>query len=98
MRHGHTGCVGREASPPGSARRCAGFQVFQRLDDYESRRRLAGVEAAASYVSAEPALTGHSGVDAALAALTCWLADRDDWQPPAWATSDAGRTAVVVRV
>ena len=33
----------------------------------------------------EPALTGHSGLDAAYAALACWLAHRDGWEAPGWA-------------
>ena len=65
------------------------FGVLQFLDDYESTRRHDGVERAASLLTDEPVATGHSGVDAAFAALACWLADRDAWAAPAWALSDA---------
>lgn len=65
------------------------FGVLQFLDDYESTRRHHGVSAAAALLVDEPGVTGHSGVDAAFAALACWLADRDDWTAPSWAMSDA---------
>jgi len=61
------------------------FGVLQVLDDYESTVRSHGVEAASTLFSDEPAPTGHSGLDAALAALACWLSTRDGWTPPAWA-------------
>ncbi len=65
------------------------FGVLQLLDDYESMNRHDGVQAAADLLLVEPALTGHSGVDAAFAALACWLADRDGWSAPGWAVDPA---------
>ncbi|MDO8392312.1 MAG: hypothetical protein Q7V57_17700 [Actinomycetota bacterium] len=65
------------------------FGVLQFLDDYESVRRHHGVSPAAALLTGEPDLTGHSGVDAAFAALACWLADHDGWTAPSWALSDA---------
>lgn len=64
------------------------FGVLQFLDDYESTRRNRDVPAAAALLIDEPGPTGHTGVDAAFAALACWLADRDDWTAPSWAMSD----------
>lgn len=69
------------------------FVVLQLLDDYESTKASGGIAEAAALLQAAPRLTGHSGVDAALAALTCWLADRDGWEAPAWAVS-ADRAAL----
>lgn len=54
-----------------------------------STRRHEGVGSAASLQNDEPVATGHSGVDAAFAALACWPADRDEWVAPRWALSDA---------
>ena len=68
------------------------FGVLQLLDDYESVRKRDGVDAAATLLMGEPESTGDSGVDAAFAALSCWLADRDGWQAPQWALED-GRVA-----
>ncbi|MHB1166203.1 MAG: hypothetical protein ACYC3K_13395 [Candidatus Nanopelagicales bacterium] len=65
------------------------FGVLQLLDDYESTRRHQGVPAASALLVDEPGVTGHSGVDAAFAALACWLADRDEWTAPSWAMSAA---------
>jgi len=61
------------------------FGVLQLLDDYDSVLRRNGVGAAAMVFAHEPALTGHSGLDAAYAALACWLAHRDGWEAPGWA-------------
>lgn len=68
------------------------FGVLQLLDDYDSIMRHQGVAAAAQVFTDEPALTGHSGLDAAYAALACWLAHRDGWDAPSWAC-DSGRVA-----
>lgn len=65
------------------------FGVLQFLDDYESTGRNHGVPAAATLLVDEPGVTGDSGVDAAFAALACWLADRDGWTAPSWALSEA---------
>jgi hypothetical protein len=68
------------------------FGVLQLLDDYDSVIRHQGVAEAARMFAEEPALTGHSGLDAAYAAMACWLAYRDGWQAPSWAR-DPGRVA-----
>ncbi len=60
------------------------FGVLQLVDDYESLKRHRGVQVASEVLAVEPPRTGHSGVDASFAALTCWLADRDGWTSPAW--------------
>lgn len=59
--------------------------VVQLLDVYESRRRHAGMDAAAALFDQPPELTGDSRVDAAFAALAEHLARRDDWPVPDWA-------------
>lgn len=61
------------------------FGVLQLLDDYDLVLCRDGVGAAARVFADEPALTGHSGLDAAYAALACWLAHRDGWEVPGWA-------------
>ena len=61
------------------------FGVLQLLDDYDSVLRSDGVAVAARVFADEPSPTGHSGLDAAYAALACWLAHRDGWQAPDWA-------------
>jgi hypothetical protein len=68
------------------------FGVLQLLDDYESLKRHRGAQMASEVLAVEPPRTGHSGVDASFAALTCWLADRDGWTSPAWAL-DPSRVA-----
>ncbi|MDD2857207.1 MAG: hypothetical protein PHU75_00875 [Candidatus Nanopelagicales bacterium] len=61
------------------------FGVLQLLDDYDATLRHAGLAAAAQIFAREPSWTGHSGLDAAFAALACWLAQRDGWTAPQWA-------------
>lgn len=61
------------------------FGILQLLDDYNSTLKFAGVSAAAHIFDVEPDRTGDSGLDAAFAALACWLATRDGWQHPTWA-------------
>lgn len=61
------------------------FGILQLLDDYESVRVHKSKEEAIALLAQEPPRTGHSGFDAAVAALVCWLADRDDWKAPPWA-------------
>lgn len=61
------------------------FGVLQLLDDYDSVLRHKGVSAAAQVFEQEPGGTGDTGLDAAYAALACWLAHRDGWTAPAWA-------------
>ena len=68
------------------------FGVLQLLDEYDSVMRHQGVAVAARMFAEEPALTGHSGLDAAYAAMACWLAHRDGWQAPSWARH-GGRVA-----
>jgi hypothetical protein len=65
------------------------FGILQLLDDYESVRASDGLERAAALLTAEPPMTGHSGFDAAVAALVCWLADRDRWTAPPWSYSNS---------
>lgn len=61
------------------------FGVLQLLDDYDFVLRRDGVEASARVFADEPALTGHSGLDAAYAALACWPVHRAGWEVPGWA-------------
>lgn len=65
------------------------FGILQLLDDYESVRASDGQDSAVALLTAEPAMTGHSGFDAAVAALVCWLADRDNWTAPSWAYANS---------
>lgn len=64
---------------------CWRFAILQTLDDYTSTLRRGGVELAAQVFTAEPPRTGFPEIDAAFAALAEHLADRDGWNPPAWA-------------
>ena len=66
--------------------------VLQTLDEYESVRRLHGVEQAASGFDSEPELTGDDRVDAAIAALAEHLARRDGWRVPDWARQEQRST------
>mgnify|MGYP006919740285 CR=1 FL=1 len=68
------------------------FGVLQLLDDYSSVLAFEGVDSAGRVFAEEPARTGHSGIDAAFAALACWLADRDGWIAPDWSL-DSTRVA-----
>ena len=61
------------------------FGILQVLDDYESVRRQRGAQSASVLFDEEPPLTGHSGLDAAYAALACWVSARDGWSAPDWA-------------
>lgn len=61
------------------------FSIIQALDDYTSTLRRGGRELGARFFAAEPAPTGAAEVDAAFAALADYMAERDGWQPPAWA-------------
>ena len=61
------------------------FGILQTIDDYTSTWRRGGVELAARVFPAEPPRTGSPEIDAAFAALAEHLADRDGWNPPAWA-------------
>ncbi len=66
--------------------------VLQLLDDYESERRQRGAPVAARRFAAEPARTTSAQVDAALAALTEYLARRDGWPTPPWALNSSRYT------
>jgi hypothetical protein len=70
----------------GSLDDCWRFGVLQTLDDYASTRRRGGVTLAAGVFSDESPLTAAAQVDAAFAAFACYLADRDGWHAPAWAS------------
>lgn len=61
--------------------------ILQLLDDYEGARRRD--ERAPELFSPEPPSTGNNRVDSALAALTEYLARRDDWEAPDWVTDPA---------
>lgn len=75
------------ANPQTSSEDVWRFGVLQLLDDYESVLANQGIAAASKVFENPPALTGHSGLDASFAALACWLATRDGWSQPAWATA-----------
>ncbi len=71
---------------------CWRFGILQTLDDYTSTLRRGGAALAALVFIAAPAPTGSDEVDAAFAALAEHLAERDEWQVPAWANDPARRT------
>jgi hypothetical protein len=62
------------------------YVFVQLLDDYTSVLRHAGTAAAARMWSGAPRATGDGRVDAAFAAMAEYLARRDGWTVPAWAT------------
>lgn len=66
------------------------YAVLQLLDDYISTSKRAGTHTARRMFDKKPELTGSKKIDAALAGLCAWLADRDGWNPPDW-ISDADR-------
>lgn len=70
---------------------CWRYTVLQLLDDYTSTVKRAGVAVAKGVFADAPGLTGSQEIDAALAALCQWLADRDGWNTPQWAMSDERR-------
>jgi hypothetical protein len=74
----------------GSLDECWRFGILQTLDDYASTLRRGGTAVGAGVFTDEPAPTGSAQVDAAFAALACYLADRDGWHAPTW-TSDPSR-------
>lgn len=69
---------------------CWRFGILQTLDDYTSTVRRGGTELGAAVFTAEPPPTGDARIDSAFAALACYLAGRDGWDPPAW-TEDPSR-------
>lgn len=72
---------------------CWRFGVLQTLDDYTSTLRRGGVALASQVFADEPTLTGVVQIDAAFAALADYLAERDGWNAPAWASDSARRTS-----
>jgi hypothetical protein len=60
------------------------YVILQMLDDYRSKLRHAGTDAAARMWQPAPATTSDSRLDAAFAALAEHLAGRDDWAAPEW--------------
>ncbi len=74
-----------------SAEACWRFGVLQTLDDYASTLRRGGTELAAQVFATEPEPTGSVQLDAAFAALAEYLAERDGWTVPTWASDPARR-------
>lgn len=68
------------------------FGILQTVDDYTSVLRRSGPAVAARVFTAEPEPTGAVQLDAAFAALADHLAERDGWEPPAWALDPARST------
>ena len=66
------------------------FCIIQLLDDYSNEAVREGAETASWRFHEEPLPTGSSEVDAGLAALAEYLARRDGWPTPQWA-SDPSR-------
>lgn len=62
------------------------YVFVQLLDDYASVLRHRGVSAAAQMWISPPRSTGDSRVDAAFAGMAEYLARRDGWTVPSWAT------------
>lgn len=58
--------------------------VVQTLDDYSSALRRGGVMLGQRVFDPAPAPTGSAEIDAALAALAEFLAERDGWVVPQW--------------
>lgn len=71
---------------------CWRFGILQTLDDYTSTLRRGGPALAAQVFTAGPAPTASKELDAAFAALADHLAERDEWQVPAWVHDPARRT------
>ena len=68
------------------------YSIIQLLDDYSHDAGRNGTEVASRRFDQEPAPTLSTEVDAALAALTEYLARRDGWPLPVWARcSNAAR-------
>jgi hypothetical protein len=63
--------------------------IGQLIDDYTSALARDGAQAAAAAFADEPAATGDTRVDAALAALAEHLSRRDGWHTPVWALNQA---------
>lgn len=71
---------------------CWRFCILQTVDDYTSVLRRGGPDLAAGVFTDEPPRTGSAQLDAAFAALAEYLADRDGWPTPAWASDPSRRT------
>lgn len=63
------------------------FGVLQTLDDYRSTVARGGVQLGAGVFANAPEPTGSAELDAAFAALAEFLAERDGWAVPSWATA-----------
>ncbi|AQP52749.1 hypothetical protein [Tessaracoccus flavescens] len=61
--------------------------VVQTLDDYTSALKRGGVELAQRVFGREPASTRSAEIDAAFASLAEYLAERDGWVVPEWAST-----------
>lgn len=66
--------------------------IGQTIDFYISNLKWGTLEDAISVYTDEPVLTGHAGLDAAVAAIALYIADRDCWPPPAWALNSARKS------
>lgn len=71
---------------------CWRFGILQTLDDYTSVLRRGGPDLAAGVFTDEPHHTGSAELDAAFAALADYLANRDGWPAPTWASEPSRRT------
>lgn len=65
------------------------YVIGQAIDTYTSRLNWGSVDDAAATFAEQPPLSGHSGLDAAVAALAEFLAHRDGWSVPQWVQSSA---------
>ncbi|MFT4232800.1 MAG: hypothetical protein QM606_08525 [Leucobacter sp.] len=72
---------------------CWRFGILQTVDDYTSVLRRGGPDIAAGVFTVEPPRTGSAQLDAAFAALADYLADRDGWPTPVWASDATRHTA-----
>lgn len=62
------------------------YVIVQLLDDYSHDLARAGASVASRRFTPEPPPTPSAEVDAALAALAEYLARRDNWPLPSWAS------------
>jgi len=63
--------------------------ISQTIDTYESRLTWGTRQDAISTFEDAPELTGRPGIDAGVAALAEYLAERDGWTVPTWALDPA---------
>jgi hypothetical protein len=62
------------------------YAIVQLLDDYSHDLARSGASVASQRFNREPPATRSAEVDAALAALAEYLARRDNWPLPSWAS------------